>query len=329
MSQLQRDLTRISHNTKIVATLGPGSNNVQLLEDMIRVGGLNVVRFNFSHGTPEFHEENARIVREAAKRAGQEVAILADLQGPKIRVGKIAGGSIELNKDETLILDAALKGEGTREAVGLDYRDLPNDVATGDVLWLDDGLLTLTVEAVEGSKIITRVENSHVLKSNKGINERGGGLSAGALTEKDFRDLKTAIAIGCDYLAISFVKSAEDLHIARAKVEEEMKGSTAVRPGLVSKIERVEAIENLSDAEVATFLHEKWIEPVCNGIDDTLRSVLATLETSVVALNKKYAVSYKQINDDFASTNKELAGLIDQLTGDERAIEGLKELIKE
>lgn len=186
MSQLQRDLTRISHNTKIVATLGPGSNNVQLLEDMIRVGGLNVVRFNFSHGTPEFHEENARIVREAAKRAGQEIAILADLQGPKIRVGKIAGGSIELNKGETLILDAALEGEGTREAVGLDYRDLPNDVAAGDVLWLDDGLLTLTVEAVEGSKIITRVENSHVLKSNKGINKRGGGLSAGALTEKTF-----------------------------------------------------------------------------------------------------------------------------------------------
>ncbi|CWO52457.1 PykA [Neisseria meningitidis] len=240
MNQTSRDLTRISHNTKIVATLGPGSNNVELLEDMIRVGGLNVVRFNFSHGTPEFHQENARIVREAAKRAGQEIAIIADLQGPKIRVGKIAGGGIELNK-----------GEGTREAVGLDYRDLPDDVTAGDVLWLDDGLLTLTVESVEGSRIITRVENSHVLKSNKGINKRGGGLSAGALTEKDFRDLKTAIAIGCDYLAISFVKSAEDLHIARAKVEEEMKGSTAVRPSLVSKIERVEAIENLDEIILA------------------------------------------------------------------------------
>ncbi|MBW3981993.1 pyruvate kinase [Neisseria meningitidis] len=251
MNQTSRDLTRISHNTKIVATLGPGSNNVELLEDMIRVGGLNVVRFNFSHGTPEFHQENARIVREAAKRAGQEIAIIADLQGPKIRVGKIAGGGIELNKGETLVLDAALEGEGTREAVGLDYRDLPDDVAAGDVLWLDDGLLTLTVESVEGSRIITRVENSHVLKSNKGINKRGGGLSAGALTEKDFRDLKTAIAIGCDYLAISFVKSAEDLHIARAKVEEEMKGSTAVRPGLVSKIERVEAIENLDEIILA------------------------------------------------------------------------------
>ena len=108
-----------------------------------------------------------------------------------------------MNKGETLVLDAALEGEGTRDAVGLDYRDLPNDVVAGDVLWLDDGLLTLTVESVEGSKIVTKVENSHVLKSNKGINKRGGGLSAGALTEKDFRDLKTAIAIGCDYLAIS------------------------------------------------------------------------------------------------------------------------------
>ncbi|STZ77222.1 pyruvate kinase [Bergeriella denitrificans] len=252
MSAAKRDTARISHNTKIVATLGPGSNDVQLLEDMIRVGGLNVVRFNFSHGTAEFHAENARLVREAAKRCGQEVAILADLQGPKIRVGKIAGGSIQLNQGETLVLDASLEGEGTREAVGLDYRDLPNDVRAGDVLWLDDGLLTLTVEAVEGSRIVTRVENSHVLKSNKGINKRGGGLSAGALTEKDFRDLKTAVAIGCDYLAVSFVKSAEDLHIARAKVEEEMRGSDAVRPGLVSKIERVEAIENLDEIILAS-----------------------------------------------------------------------------
>ena len=111
MSNAKRDVTRISHNTKIVATLGPGSNNVQLLEDMIRVGGLNVVRFNFSHGTPEFHQENARIVREAAKRAGQEIAILADLQGPKIRVGKIAGRQHRVNKGETLVLDAALEGE--------------------------------------------------------------------------------------------------------------------------------------------------------------------------------------------------------------------------
>lgn len=247
MSTTKRDLNRIRHNTKIVATLGPGSNNVDLLEDMIRVGGLNVVRFNFSHGTAEFHEENARIVREAAKRAGREVAIMADLQGPKIRVGKLVNGAIELQAGEKLLLDAAHEGEGTRERVGLDYRDLPNDVKAGDVLLLDDGLLTLIVDSVNGSEILTTVQNSHKLKSNKGINKQGGGLSAGALTEKDFRDLKTAIGIGCDYLAVSFVKSAEDLKIARDLVETEMKGKDTVRPGLVSKIERVEAIENLDE----------------------------------------------------------------------------------
>ncbi|HFC8542549.1 TPA: pyruvate kinase [Neisseria weaveri] len=252
MNTPQRDLTRIRHNTKIIATLGPGSNDVRLLEDMIRVGGVNVVRFNFSHGTEEFHMENARIVREAAERAEKEVAIMADLQGPKIRIGKIAGGSVALTAGETLLLDAEYQGEGSRERVGLDYRDLPKDVAAGDILLLDDGLLGLTVDEVNGSEIRTTVRNSHILKSNKGINKQGGGLSAGALTEKDFQDLKTAIAIGCDYLAVSFVKSAEDMHAARRLVEQEMAGSSAVRPGLVAKIERVEAIANLDEIILAS-----------------------------------------------------------------------------
>ncbi|VEF00280.1 PykA [Neisseria canis] len=247
MNTQNRDLTRIRHNTKIVATLGPGSNHVELLEDMIRIGGVNVVRFNFSHGTPEFHRENAKIVREAAKRAGHEVAIMADLQGPKIRIGKLAGGAIDLEAGEKLLLDAALEGEGSRERVGLDYRNLPEDVQPGDILLLDDGLLTLIVDSVNGSEILTTVQNSHTLKSNKGINKQGGGLSAGALTEKDFRDLKTAVAIGCDYIAVSFVKSGQDMHTARALVEQEMSGSDAVRPGLVAKIERVEAIKHLDE----------------------------------------------------------------------------------
>ena len=248
MSAIKRDLTRIRHNTKIVATLGPGSNNVDLLRDMISIGGVHVVRFNFSHGTPEFHEENAKIVREAARQAGLEVAIMADLQGPKIRVSKIAGGSIQVEAGEKLLFDAALEGEGTRERVGLDYRELPNDVETGDVLLLDDGLLTVTVEKVVGSEIHTVCNNSHTLKSNKGINKQGGGLSAGAFTEKDFRDLKTAVKIGCDYLAVSFVKNAEDMHIARRAVAEECeKLGLPIQPGLVSKIERIEAIENLDE----------------------------------------------------------------------------------
>ena len=210
-----RDTERIRHNTKIIATLGPGSNNVELLRDMIIAGGLNVIRFNFSHGDAEFHRTNAEIVREAARQARQEVAIMADLQGPKIRIGKIAGGGINVKAGETLLLDAAWSGEGGRERIGLDYRELPDDVNPGDVLLLDDGLLTLSVTEVNGSEIRTVAQNDHFLKSNKGINKQGGGLSAGSFTEKDFRDLKTAVAIGCDYLAVSFGKNAEDMQIAR------------------------------------------------------------------------------------------------------------------
>ena len=250
---IQRDLTRIRHNTKIVATLGPGSNNVDLLRDMITIGGLHVVRFNFSHGTPEFHEENARIVREAARQAGNEVAIMADLQGPKIRVSKLVDGGVDIKAGSKVLFDAALEGEGNRERIGLDYRELPQDVKEGDILLLDDGLLTVTVEKVSGSEIHTIANNSHHLKSNKGINKQGGGLSAGAFTEKDFRDLKTAVKIGCDYLAVSFVKTGAEMEQARAMVKEECDAlGISVYPGLVAKIERVEAIENLDEIILAS-----------------------------------------------------------------------------
>ena len=251
MSAIKRDLTRIRHNTKIVATLGPGSNNVDLLRDMISIGGVHVVRFNFSHGTPEFHEENARIVREASRQAGLEVAIMADLQGPKIRVSKIAGGSIQVEAGEKLLFDAALEGEGTRERVGLDYRELPNDVKTGDVLLLDDGLLTVTVEKVVGSEIHTVCNNSHTLKSNKGINKQGGGLTAAALTAKDMEDIKTAIGLQADYVAVSFPKSGTDMEMARQLCNVAAAGQRH-RPGLIAKIERAEAIANLKEILLAS-----------------------------------------------------------------------------
>ncbi len=250
---IQRDLTHIRHNTKIVATLGPGSNNVDLLRDMITIGGLHVVRFNFSHGTPEFHEGNAQIVREAARQAGREVAIMADLQGPKIRVSKLVDGGVDIEAGSKVLFDAALEGEGNRDRIGLDYRELPQDVKPGDILLLDDGLLTVTVEKVEGSEIHTIANNTHKLKSNKGINKQGGGLSAGAFTEKDFRDLKTAVKIGCDYLAVSFVKTGAEMEQARAMVAEECAAlGVNVKPGLVAKIERVEAIENLDEIILAS-----------------------------------------------------------------------------
>lgn len=250
---IQRDLTRIRHNTKIVATLGPGSNNVDLLRDMITIGGLHVVRFNFSHGTPEFHEGNAQIVREAARQAGREVAIMADLQGPKIRVSKLENNQVEIEAGSKVLFDAALEGVGTRERIGLDYRELPQDVKAGDILLLDDGLLTVTVEKVSGSEIHTIANNSHILKSNKGINKQGGGLSAGAFTEKDFRDLKTAVKIGCDYVAVSFVKTGDEMQQARQMIKDECDAiGVTVYPGLVAKIERMEALENLDEIILAS-----------------------------------------------------------------------------
>ena len=250
MSKEHRDLTRISHHTKIVATIGPASSDEETLEHMIRVG-LNVVRFNFSHGDAAFHGENARKVREASRRVGREVAIVADLQGPKIRVGVIEGGKMELARGDKLILDAAYEGEGKNLRVGLDYRELPKDVKAGDILLLDDGLLTLKVEKVIGDEVHTIVQNPAVLKSKKGINKQGGGLTAPALTEKDYQDLKTAVAIGADYIAVSFVKSAADMELARQLVSQaEDRGE--ILPGLIAKIERVEAIENLEEIILAS-----------------------------------------------------------------------------
>ena len=242
MSKEHRDLTRISHHTKIVATIGPASSDEETLEHMIRVG-LNVVRFNFSHGDAAFHGENARKVREASRRVGREVAIVADLQGPKIRVGIIEGGKMELARGDKLILDAAYEGEGKNLRVGLDYRELPKDVKAGDILLLDDGLLTLKVEQVIGEEVHTIVQNPAVLKSKKG--------TAPALTEKDYQDLKTAVAIGADYIAVSFVKSAADMELARQLVSQaEDRGE--ILPGLIAKIERVEAIENLEEIILAS-----------------------------------------------------------------------------
>lgn len=244
MSSDKRDLTRVHHHTKIIATLGPATEDIETIEHMIRVG-LNVIRLNFSHGNRDIHEENMRRVRLASERAGREVAVIADLQGPKIRVGKIQNGQVTLARGQTLILDANLSTAGDSNIIGLDYQDLPKDVVPNDVLLLDDGLIKLTVLKIDGEQIHARVENEAILKSNKGINKLGGGLSAPALTDKDHQDLKTAVAIGADYLAVSFVKSGTDMEFARQLVGQA--SSSSHRPGLIAKIERVEAIENLED----------------------------------------------------------------------------------
>lgn len=227
--------------TKIVATLGPASSDQKVLEDMIRAG-VDLVRMNFSHGAASDHVKRAEVVRAAAAAVGRTVGILADLQGPKIRVGKFENGKIELAKGDIFVLDAELEGLGNQQCVGLDYKELPNDVSTGSVLLLNDGMLEFDVVEVQGSRVICKVVRGGVLSNNKGINRKGGGLTAPALTEKDMEDIKTAALIKADYLAISFPRSGDDMRFAR-KLMHEAGGQSL----LMAKIERAEAIPALAD----------------------------------------------------------------------------------
>jgi pyruvate kinase len=227
-------------STRIVATLGPACSKPDVLRRML-AAGVDVVRLNFSHGRAEDHVERARLVREAARAEGREVAVMADLQGPKIRIGKFADGKIELATGARFVLDAECDvGDAAR--VGLDYRELVNDVSPGAILLLDDGLIRLEVEAVEGPRIVTRVVVGGKLSNNKGINRLGGGLTAPALTAKDMADIQTAAQLEADYLAVSFPKSKEDMYMAR-----QLMRAAGGRAMLIAKIERAEAIPALEE----------------------------------------------------------------------------------
>jgi pyruvate kinase len=236
--------------TKIVATLGPASSDPALLEEMIRAG-VNVVRLNFSHGKAQDHIDRATLVREAAKRAGREVAIMADLQGPKIRVGKFAEGKVFLEHGQKFILDAARVELGDINAVGLDYKALPNEVKAGDVLLLNDGLIVITVDAVKGQQVHTTVKLGGELSNNKGINKQGGGLTAPALTAKDMDDIRTAMSFQADYVAVSFPKNATDMEMAR-QLCNVAAAQYNHKPGLIAKIERAEAIPKLLEILLAS-----------------------------------------------------------------------------
>ena len=224
--------------TKIVATMGPATDTPESIERML-AAGVDVVRMNFSHGEAEDHVKRAQMVRDAADRLDKVVAILGDLQGPKIRIERFKNDKVTINDGDTFILDPHLaKLAGTQERVGIAYKDLPRDVVSGDDLLLDDGRIVLRVIEVKGSEIHTEVIVGGVLSNNKGINKRGGGISAEALTDKDKEDIKTAARIGVDFLAVSFPRSAEDLDLARSLLHD-AGGDAAI----VSKVERAEAVE--------------------------------------------------------------------------------------
>jgi pyruvate kinase len=226
--------------TKIVATLGPASASPEVLERMITAGA-NVVRVNFSHGSAAEHTATVRLVREIAARLGRDIGVLADLQGPKIRIGKFAQGRIDLAVGDRFTFDTECES-GDQQRVGLDYKELVNDVHAGDTLLLNDGRVVMRVDRVGATTIDCTVTQGGALSNRKGINRQGGGLTAPALTAKDMDDMKTAVGFEADFIAVSFPKNAADMYMAR-----ELMRAAGGHALMIAKIERYEAIGNLEE----------------------------------------------------------------------------------
>ena len=225
--------------TKIIATLGPATDTPEILDKIIRAG-VDLVRLNFSHGTAKEHQERVRQIRRCACRYGRAIGVIADLQGPKIRIENFIAGHISLKNGDSFILDTKCPSDaGTQEYVGITYKQLPQDVRQGDILLLDDGRIVLEVKNLVHSEIQCQVKVGGVLSNHKGINRQGGGLSAEALTPKDHADIITAVSMKADYLAVSFPRNAHDIHKAR-KLFQDAGGEG----GIIAKIERAEALEN-------------------------------------------------------------------------------------
>lgn len=226
--------------TKIVATLGPASERPKTLRKMIR-SGLDVARLNFSHGSADDHRERARALREAADECGRDVGLLGDLQGPKIRVMRFKRGSVSLRMGASFFLDSTLGlNDGTKKGVGVALETLHEDVKAGDTLLLNDGLISLLVDRIDGTRIHTTVVDGGILSDHKGINLKGGGLSAPALTDVDRENIKLAAELGIDFLAVSFVQTGEDVIEARELFE-----AAGGEGQIVAKIERTEAVANI------------------------------------------------------------------------------------
>ena len=245
IAAMNLDMTKsTSHRrrTKIIATLGPGTDDPEVMEGLIR-SGVDVFRLNMSHGDIEEQKRRAKLVRKTAKKLRWQVALLVDLQGPKIRVENFVGGEAKLSSGDHFTLDASDPfTPGDHRRVGVSYQGLPDDVKPGDLLLLDDGLISMQVQSLDNGRIHCLVENGGILKNRKGLNLLGGGLSISGLAEHDLPHIKLAAKLKADYVAVSFVSCAEDIDRARGLLRKA--GSDA---SLVAKIERMEAIDNLAE----------------------------------------------------------------------------------
>lgn len=233
--------------TKIVATLGPATDDADVLRRMINAG-LDVARINFSHGDHDDHRQRIEQLRRLAAECGRDIGVMGDLQGPKIRLRRFAEGSALLQNGASFFVDSKLgKREGDERGVGVAYKDLHKDVSPGDILLLNDGQITLEVTDVDGTRVHTTVIAGGKLSDHKGINKKGGGLSAPALTKKDREDIRFAAEVGIDFLAVSFVRNAEDVFETRELLREA--GGSAL---IIAKIERIEAVSAIDEIIDAT-----------------------------------------------------------------------------
>ncbi len=247
----------INRRTKILATLGPATDKPGVLVGILDAG-VNVVRINFSHDSEAKHLARVAAVRKYAKEKNTYIGVLMDLQGPKIRISAFKNNKVELKNGNKFTLDANLdENEGDQNSVGIAYKSLPGDVKAGDVLVLDDGKIFLEVERTAGSKIVTTVIQGGILYNGKGINLRGGGLSAHALTDKDRQDILIAAKADADYVALSFPVNADDVRETKKLLKEA--GSNA---SVISKIERA---ESLADEVIQEILNESTGIMVARG----------------------------------------------------------------
>lgn len=269
--------------TKIVATLGPASNTPERIDALI-TAGMNVARLNFSHGTHDEHRERVRMVRESAARLGTHVALLGDLQGPKIRIARFAEGKIQLRPGDSFRLSTSHPlDQGNQQVVGIDYPALVTDCRAGDELLLDDGRIVLRVDSLTDDEAHCTVTAGGELSNHKGINRRGGGLSADALTDKDRADILVAAELELEYVAVSFPRDAEDMELARSLLKQA--GSQA---WLIAKIERAEAVAD---------------EATLNGLIDASDSVMVARGDLGVEIGDAELVGIQKIIIQNARTN--------------------------
>ena len=225
---------------KIVCTLGPAVESVQKITELINAG-MNMARLNLSHGSHDEHQKRVDLVRSAAKKANKAVAILVDLQGPKIRLGRFSSGPHELSRGDIFTITTN-DTDGTKDKVSTTYKGLPGDCKAGDLIMIDDGKVSVQVVQVKGSDVITKVIQPGMVSNNKGINLPGVAVSLPALSEKDIADLRWGLQAGVDFIALSFVRNAADI-----KDIHKIMNEVGVKVPVIAKIEKPQAVENLQE----------------------------------------------------------------------------------